>query len=61
MDIGVLSRDNQVMDMIIKSNIVRELPIYNYLVRATLMDKIDERTGAKALRNSLLNTITGDK
>jgi hypothetical protein len=53
MDIGVLSRDNQVYDLIIKSNIAREMPIYNNLIRATLIDKMDSITGKNELKNRL--------
>ena len=61
MDIGVIMQDNQIMDMIIKSNIVKEMPIYNNLVRATLLDKVEDRTGAKAFRNAMQQTIMGRK
>lgn len=53
MDIGVLSRDNQVYDLIIKSNIAREMPIYNNLIRATLIEKMDSITGKNELKNRL--------
>ena len=61
MDIGVLMQDNQIMDMIIKSNIVREMPIYNNLVRATLRDKMEDLVspGAKAFRNAMAQNIVG--
>lgn len=57
MDLGVIKQDGQIYDLIIKSNIVNEMPIYNHLVRAALMDKIEERNGTKAFRNAMYNTI----
>lgn len=57
MDIGIIKQNNQVMDLIIKSNIVRELPIYNNLVRQTLIDKVEEKNGMKQFRNAMIGEI----
>lgn len=57
MDIGIIKQNDQVMDLIIKSNIVRELPIYNNLVRQTLIDKVEEKNGMKQFRNAMIGEI----
>lgn len=57
MDIGIIKQDNQIMDLIVKSNVVRELPIYNNLVRQALIDKVEEKNGMKQFRNVMIGEI----
>ena len=57
MDIGIIKQDNQIMDLIVKSNVVRELPIYNNLVRQALIDKVEEKNGMKQFRNAMIGEI----
>lgn len=57
MDIGVIKQDNQIMDLIVKSNIVRELPIYNNLVRQALIDKVESKNGMKQFRDAMIGEI----
>ena len=57
MDIGVINTDSQITDLIIKSNIVREMPIYNNLVRAALLDRMEDRTMTKAFRDKMRQEI----
>lgn len=59
MDLGVLKQDGQIYDLIIKSNIVKEMPIYNNLIRATLLDKMEEKTLAPSFRKAMKDTIIG--
>lgn len=54
MDLGIIRRDNEIQDLIIKSNIVKELPIYNNLVRALTLNAISNINGVNELKNKLI-------
>lgn len=54
MDIGIIKQGNEIQDLIIKSNIVKELPIYNNLIRALTLNAINNVNGVNELKNKLI-------